>query len=172
MEFDLKRETLDEIMVTYGTSILKLTYSYVKNYQVAEDISQEVFITCYMKIDEFKGESTLKTWLYRITINKCKDYLKSWSYKYFILTDNISRFSESEEKNTPERLLILSEEKKQLIHNIMNLPVKYREVLYLYYYEQLNIREISMLLGINENTLKSRMVKSKELLSKKLKGVI
>ncbi|WP_432363253.1 sigma-70 family RNA polymerase sigma factor [Sporosarcina sp. UB5] len=162
------KQTLDEIMKTYGTSILKLSYSYVKNYQVAEEITQEVFLTCYMKLGEFKGDSTLKTWLYRIAINKCKDYLKSWSYKYTIVTNQLGVFSKKDERNAPERLVLLSEGKKQLINSVMNLPIKYREILFLYYFEELTIREISTLLDVNENTLKSRMIKSRELLKSKL----
>ncbi|MCG7343709.1 sigma-70 family RNA polymerase sigma factor [Sporosarcina sp. ACRSL] len=168
MEVNYKKQTLDEIMETYGTSILKLSYSYVKSYQIAEEITQEVFLTCYMKLDEFKGDSTLKTWLYRIAINKCKDYLKSWSYKYTIVTSQLTIFSGDDGINTPERLVMLSEGKKHLIKSIMNLPIKYREVLFLYYFEELNIREISTLLDVNENTLKSRMIKSRELLKSKL----
>lgn len=166
MESNYKKQTLDEIMNTYGTSILKLTYSYVKNYQIAEELTQEVFLTCYMKLGEFNGDSTLKTWLYRIAINKCKDYLKSWSYKYTTLTNNF--FSGNDENNMPERLVMLSESKRHLINSIMNLPIKCRELLFLYYFEELTIREISTLVDVNENTLKSRLVKSRELLKSKL----
>lgn len=168
METYEKIQILDEIMINYGTSILKLSYSYVKNYQIAEDITQEVFLTCFLKLDEFERRSSLKTWLYRITINKCKDYLKSWGYKFTILTEQLTGHSEYEKKNVPERLVMLNEEKKQLLNAIMNLPLKYREILFLYYYEELSLREVSVLIKTNENTVKSRMARAKELLKTKL----
>lgn len=168
METNDKKQMLDEIMMNYGTSVLKLSYSYVKNFQIAEDITQEVFLTCFLKLDEFEGRSSLKTWLYRITINKCKDYLKSWKYKFTLLTEQFTGPSEHETKNVPETLIMLNEEKKQLLNAVMNLPLKYREILFLYYYEELSFREISILIKTNENTVKYRMGRAKQLLKTKL----
>ena len=68
---------LESLMRTYGNDVLRMAYSYVKDYDTAEDIFQEVFIKVNANLAAFRGESSIKTWLLRITVNACKDYLKS-----------------------------------------------------------------------------------------------
>ncbi|WLR43303.1 sigma-70 family RNA polymerase sigma factor [Bacillus carboniphilus] len=77
MNDHIDEKFLREVMTDHGTSLLKLVYSYVKNWTSAEDIVQETFITFSQKYHQFKGNSSLKTWLYQIAINKAKDYLRS-----------------------------------------------------------------------------------------------
>lgn len=69
-------ELLEEIVILYGDELTRLAYTYVKDSETAKDIVQTVFIKCYTHLKTFKGEAKLKTWLYRITINKCKDHVK------------------------------------------------------------------------------------------------
>ena len=163
-------EQLIWLMDTYGDQIIKLAYTYVKSEHAAEDLSQEIFLKCYEKLDSFRGESSIKTWLYRIAINKCKDYLKTWSYKRLYFTGKIESFyknvnpgadAEYFDKNSK---LVLSE-------HVLSMPLKYREVIILYYYENLTIKEISELLYINSNTVKSRLVRGRNGLKQKLKGM-
>ena len=68
---------LESMMCTYGNDVLRTAYMYVKNIHTAEDIFQEVFIKADRNKESFRGESSVKTWLIRITVNACKDYLKS-----------------------------------------------------------------------------------------------
>jgi RNA polymerase sigma factor (sigma-70 family) len=68
-------------MSNYGTQILHLSYSYVRDRQTAEDLTQEIFVKCYEKLHTFNGNSSIETWLYRIAANHCKDYLKSWQFR-------------------------------------------------------------------------------------------
>ena len=78
------------MMNKYGQEILQLVYSYVNNKEVAEDLTQDIFVKCYKSLHTYKGKSKLKTWLWRIAINHCKDYLKSWYNKNVIATENES----------------------------------------------------------------------------------
>ena len=68
---------LESMMRTYGNDVLRTAYMYVKDIHTAEDIFQEVFIKADRNKEGFRGESSVKTWLIRITVNACKDYLKS-----------------------------------------------------------------------------------------------
>ena len=68
---------LESMMRTYGNDVLRTAYMYVKDIHTAEDIFQEVFIKADRNKESFRGESSVKTWLIRITVNACKDYLKS-----------------------------------------------------------------------------------------------
>lgn len=68
-------------MIEYGNELVRLAFSYVKDTESAKDMVQNTFIKCYKNLDSFRFDAQIKTWLYRITINECKDYLKSWNYK-------------------------------------------------------------------------------------------
>ncbi|HEY4552070.1 MAG TPA: sigma-70 family RNA polymerase sigma factor, partial [Bacillaceae bacterium] len=75
---------LRNLMNCYGDDLKRLAYLYVRDYGQCEDIIQEVFISCYKHLDSFRKESSYKTWLIRITINKCRDYQRRWSFRNMI----------------------------------------------------------------------------------------
>ncbi|MDX1770892.1 MAG: sigma-70 family RNA polymerase sigma factor [Planococcaceae bacterium] len=162
-----KEAVLNGLMNTYGQDILRLVYSYVNDKAMAEDLTQEIFVKCYKSLHTYKGNANIKTWLWRIAINHCKDYLKSWHNKYVIVSENESTNTNTN-KEMIEQLVIQKEDDHQLVIAIMNLPIKYREVLYLFYYENLSLKELSVLIGKNENTVKTRLRRAKELLKERL----
>jgi RNA polymerase sigma-70 factor, ECF subfamily len=162
-----KEEILEKIMVEHGNDVLYLAFSYVKNRSVAEDLAQEVFLSAYTNLDGFQWESSIKTWLYRITVNRCKDYLKSWNYRSTTIGNVIEMAMGSREKEA-DSILISKEEQSELADMIFSLPLKYREVIYLFYFEEMSLDEITQLLNLNINTLKSRLKRAKELLKKKI----
>lgn len=156
-----KEETFEEIMEYYSTDILRLAYSYVKNKAQAEDITQTVFVKCFTQWEQFRGNN-LKSWLFKITVNCCKDYFRSWQYKQSLLSDSL--ISMFKERNTPEETVIKNDENKQLSDAVLLLPIKYREIVFLHYFEELSLIEISELLSSNLNTIKTRHKRAKELL--------
>ncbi|KEZ52840.1 sigma-70 family RNA polymerase sigma factor [Metabacillus indicus] len=161
-------ETLiDEIMQEYGTEILKLVYTYVRNQQTAEDLTQDIFVKCYRSLHTYNGKSKLRTWLWRIAINKCKDYLKSWDYKH--VTPSNDQWKDSPSSEETEYAVIKKEEESELFFAVMNLPVNYREVIYLYYFEELSIDEIARITSCAAGTVKTRMRRAKQLLKAGLK---
>ncbi|WP_066304513.1 sigma-70 family RNA polymerase sigma factor [Bacillus sp. FJAT-29814] len=163
----IKKETLlEELIETYGNKVLKLAFTYVKDQKVAEDITQEVFIKCFQNWEKFRGDSSVKTWLYSITINTCKDYLKSWSFRNLLFHDFTPKQKDMKD-HVLEHVLERSQ-KKELASAVLNLPVKYREVMILFYYENYRVEEISKFLQINENTIRTRLKRGKGLLFKKL----
>ncbi len=155
--------TLNSLMREYGQSVLWLSYSYVRDKNLAEDITQDVFISCYKKLDTFREESSIKTWIYRITTNRCKDVMKSKAYKYKKITQSLFDHYFSKD-GTPEDLLIKKSEEKEISLKVLALPLKYREVIFLYYFENLKIEDISTLLSINANTVKTRLHRGRELI--------
>ena len=166
-EIEDKEDLIDEIMNKYGQEVLQLVYSYVNNKEVAEDLTQDIFVKCYKSLHTYKGNSNLKTWLWRIAINHCKDYLKSWYNKKVIVTEDDFTYMGSQ-KESVEQIVIQSAEDSRLASAVMNLPIKYREVIYLFYYEELSIKEIAIVIDVKENTIKTRLKKAKELLKKGL----
>jgi RNA polymerase sigma-70 factor (ECF subfamily) len=167
LETEDKEVLLDELMKLYGQEVLQLVYSYVKDKTIAEDLTQDIFVKCYRSLDTFKGKSKLKTWLWRIAINQCKDFLKSWYNKNVVFNVEKDLISEGSISRV-EEAVVQKDEDDQLINKIMMLPIKYREVIYLFYYEELPIKEIADLTGTGENTVKTRLRRAKDLLKEKL----
>lgn len=73
--------TLEQLVREYGDGVLQLAYFYLKDRSLAEDIFQEVFTRVYTHLPKFRGESSPRTWIYRITVNLCRDKLRSWSFR-------------------------------------------------------------------------------------------
>ncbi|EEL72125.1 sigma-70 family RNA polymerase sigma factor [Bacillus mycoides] len=166
-EIEDKELLIDEIMNKYGQEVLQLVYSYVNNKEIAEDLTQDIFVKCYKSLHTYKGKSNVKTWLWRIAINHCKDYIKSWYNKKVIVTEDESAYIEVQHDSV-EQTVIQNAEDSRLASAVMSLPIKYREVIYLFYYEELLIKEIATVIEVKENTIKTRLKKAKELLKKGL----
>jgi RNA polymerase sigma-70 factor, ECF subfamily len=158
-----RAKLIDQLMDKYGQSLLQLTYSYVGNRAIAEDLTQEIFVKCYQKLDQYQKKSSLKSWLWRIAINHCKDYLRSWHYKNVITSEEQAKHTPSREKEV-ENQVIQRYEDDQLVKAVWSLPDTYREVIYLYYFEELSIKEIFYLTSVNQNTIKTRLKRAKEML--------
>lgn len=162
-------EVFEQIMTEYGQDILNLTYSYVKNVAIAEDLTQEIFVKCYLNLASFKQEASFRTWLWRIAINHCKDFLKSWHHRNVLLSTKADIEVEAR-NNRVEDIVIEKDETNELEQAILALPLKYREPIYLFYYQDLSIKEIKEILGVRENTIKTRLRRAKVLLKNHLEG--
>jgi RNA polymerase sigma-70 factor, ECF subfamily len=159
-----KKEFLRHLMDTYGSYVIRLAYSYTKDSNSAEDISQDVFVKAYKSFDQFRGESSLKTWITRITINTSKDYLKSsWHNKVCFFQNKYFNLLNAKEKKT-EIQFIDKEENDRLIKGILLLPLKYREVILLYYYQDISTKELSFLLNVPIATIRTRLSRGRKLL--------
>ncbi|MFC0270483.1 sigma-70 family RNA polymerase sigma factor [Metabacillus herbersteinensis] len=168
-EMEDKEVLIHEIMDAYGQEILQLAFSYVKNKAVAEDLTQDIFVKCYQSFHTYSGKSKLRTWLWRIAINHCKDYLKSWYTKNVVITETELSYRGTK-KETVEQDVIQKDEDDRLASTVMSLPLNYREVIYLFYFEEMTIKEISDVISVNENTVKTRLRRAKELLKVQLEG--
>src|SRR5699024_5313445 len=162
-------EVFEQIMTEYGQDILNLTYSYVKNIAVAEDLTQEIFVKCYLNLASFKQEASFRTWLWRIAINHCKDFLKSWHHRNVLLSTKADIEVEAR-NNRVEDIVIEKDETNELEQAILALPLKYREPIYLFYYQDLYIKERKEIIGVRENTIKTRLRRAKVLLKNHLEG--
>jgi RNA polymerase sigma-70 factor, ECF subfamily len=162
-----KELIMDEIMNQYGQEILQLAYSYVNNKAIAEDLTQDIFVKCYKSLHTYSGKAKLRTWLWRIAINHCKDFLRSW-YNRNVVSIGEEQTHNGTKKELVEQEVIQKEEDEELISAIMKLPIKYREVVYFFYYQELPIKEIAELTDTGVNTVKTRLRRAKELLKERL----
>ncbi|WP_163970443.1 sigma-70 family RNA polymerase sigma factor [Oceanobacillus halotolerans] len=164
-----KQEILIKLMEKYGDMVLRVAYTYVKERQLAEDLSQEIFIKCYQSLDTFENRSSYQTWLYRITVNYCKDYVRSWSFRNLIPTSFV-RKENDQIKDSVVSQVMKKEDNNVLFKKILNLSVKLREVLILYYYEDLSIQEIAEILEVKPNTVKTRLHRARKGLKNHIEG--
>lgn len=150
---------IEDVIAAHGEYLIRMAFMYVKDWPSAEDIVQETFISYFKNLHKFQNRSTVKTYLTRIMINKCHDHLRSWKNKKQLFTQ---LFNHLPAKNsTPEEWLIKTDEQSELVSEILKLSVKYREVILLYYYQELTTLEISVVLKCPENTVKTRLSRAR-----------
>ncbi|MBE4909092.1 sigma-70 family RNA polymerase sigma factor [Bacillus luteolus] len=148
-------------MNRFGEEIKRLIFSFTKNWTVTEDLTQEVFVSVYLHLEGFREESQIKTWVYRIAINKSKDYLRSWAYRKMVITDSFTQEKDYLNEQ-PDILLVKNLENQQLFEQVMKLPLKYREVIILFYLKELSIEEVSEMLQLNTSTVKTRLKRGRD----------
>ena len=150
----------------YGDMVLRLAYVNTKNMTEAEDIFQEVFLKLFRYQNSIDCEEHLKSWLIRVTINQCRDYTASPWYKF------TRAFGESEEVRDAgaEKVFEESGAESYVTEAVMHLPVKYRQVIHLFYYEDYSIKEIAEILGEKEATIKTKLGRGRKILQERLGG--
>lgn len=152
-------------MEEFGDYLLRVAYVYVKNQRTAEDIVQDVFIHYHQHSDQFRAESSLKTYLVRMTVNRSHDYIRSWAYKSMQFRDKITQRSTYK---TPESELLAKESSGLVLKELLSLQVNYREVIVLYYYEGLSTVDISEIVGCPESTVRTRLQRARAKLKERL----
>ena len=141
----------------YGTMVYRLAYAQLRNRQDADDVFQEVFLRYHRAAPPFESEEHLRRWLLRVTVNYGRDLLKSpWRKR---------RVSWEE---TPEIPVFDRPGQAALYREVMALPEKYRTVLNLFYYEELSVREIGTLLGVEASTVTTRLARARKRLRERL----
>lgn len=162
--------TVEMLVKCYSYDVYKLAFFYLKDKGKAEDISQEVFLTCVKKLHTFRGTpAQVKYWLLKIAANKCKDVMRSWTYRYESVTDKFLEIFQ-EKKSIQEEFVLRKQAQTELATKILVLPLLYREVIILFYYEEMTVEEISDFLHVNHNTVKTRLKRGREKLKGFLKG--
>jgi len=159
------RPDLDRLMDDHGDSILRLCCLYLKDHQLAEDATQEAFLRAYVKYGDFRGDSTEKTWLTRIAINICKDAMRKRSYR-----DRPDGGEPSDPGMVPsaEQAALDHARSLALYNAVLALEPIYREVILLFYYQQLKISEVALALETREGTVKSRLTRARTQLGQML----
>lgn len=131
----------------------------------AEDIVQDVFLTAAEKIKTLHRPASIKAWLFTITVNKCRTY----RYRQKLRSGFLALSSRTEITSTPAGDVVAEQEKYAAVRQaVKKLPGPYREAVVLKYLEQLPTAEVMQILGINENTLNSRLMRARNLLREKL----
>ena len=162
-------EAYFELVSEYRLRLYRKACSLLSNPEDAEDVLQEALVTAYKAIGKFRGESGFYTWIYRIVINKCRDFQRSKRTKR---EEDIEPYQPvlSDERISLEKNLELSDDAEYLIGKINGLGKKYREILLMRYYDDLSYQEIAEAKDLNVGTVKSRLFKARELLKRAILG--
>lgn len=158
----LNKETFREMMTTYGQDVWNYAFFVTKRADLADDISQDVFLKVYQNIGSFRGESSFKTWLISITRNIAINYRRSAFIRKVTLVDWMVRKETHSSAEDEVMELCLAEDIWQVV---LKLPVKYREVLILDAKYDLTMNEIADVLGISQGTVKSRLSRARSKVS-------
>lgn len=145
---------------TYGNTIYRIARNYCRCVADAEDIVQDVFLKLFQTKQEFRNEEHIKHWLIRVTVNESKNLCHSFWKKHMVPLEN---------SQTIQPFDFPSPESSDLYDAVMELPHKYRIVMYLYYYEDYSVREISKILQLRETTVQTQLMRGRKQLKQKLK---
>ena len=151
---DLVRQ-FEDYVVEYKEPIYRLAYSYVRNPDDALDIVQESIYKGISSIESLKDLSVIKTWFYRIIVNTSLDFIRKRSKEIVLEDEILLNNNVIDSDNYPDI---------DLERALENLPDNYRVIIILRYFEDLKIDEISKVLDVNINTIKTRLYKGLELL--------
>ncbi|WP_276351541.1 RNA polymerase sigma factor [Cohnella caldifontis] len=163
VETDDPKALLDELMTAYGKEVWNYAYSITRKWDMADDITQEVFLKVYRHIHSFRRDASVKTWLLTITRNTAIDFRRSAFFRKVTLSDWMEERGEarSVEQEAMEKWAV-----GDLWDLVLKLPVKYREAIILFAHHQLSMKEMAEVLGVTEGTVKSRLFHARQKLSK------
>lgn len=143
----------------YMDTIFRVAYGYLRSRADADDVTQDVLLQLYKTDTAFESDEHIKRWLIRVTVNKCKNIFRSQWYR----AEDIAVYENSLPFEAPEH--------RELFDAVMALDRRYRVPVLLYYYEGYSQREIAQLLGIPEETVRTRLFRARGKLKIKLTEV-
>jgi len=155
----LNRDEFSRIAECYLDTVYRVALSCCRNAADADDIVQDVFLKLLNTTTEFTDEEHIRKWLIRVTVNAGHDL---WRSPWRVHTSPLDELTEEPVFQSPER--------SALFEAVMDLPVKYRSVIHLFYYEGYKTKEIAEILGIREAAVRTRLKRARGLLKEQLNG--
>ena len=153
-------EEITRLVEAYQVPLLRLCFAYLHDRHLAEDAVQETFLKALRALDTFRGEASEKTWLSRIAVNQCRDMRKSGWMRH------------TDRRVTPDMLPEPSEQPSEkddaLTLAVMALPIRLREAVLLYYFQDMTVNEIAQTLRVTQQAVSSRLMRAR----KRLRGAL
>ncbi len=152
-------EELSMAMDAYADMVRRICFLHLKNKYDTEDVFQNVYLKYLLSDKSFASGEHEKAWFARVAINACTDHLRYASRRKWVPLDVIE-----------EESGVVDETASEVLQAVLSLPEKYKNVIYLHYYEDYSAVEIARVLGKKENTVYSWLSRARELLKEKLGG--
>lgn len=144
-----------------GGALLRYIRKQVQNRELSEDLYQEVLISAYLALPSFENRANLKSWIYTIAMNKCRDYWRKEKTARKFWEEKVYFYEDGSDIPLPEESVMNKCAREELIDTINELPDMYREPLLLFYYKDQSLIEISESKKIPISTVKTRMRRAK-----------
>ena len=169
------------LLAVYQNPVFNLIAHILGNDTDAADVLQDVFMKVFKGVRQFHGDSSLKTWIYRIAVHEASNHRRSWLRRHLREVFSLDGRSPGTVSSpceqqgcgdTPYHMLELSERQELVKRAVASLAEPYKTVVVLREIEDMSYEEIAVLLGIAEGTVKSRLMRGRELLRRKLAGVL
>ena len=161
-----KREEIFREILTYRQTILLLCMGYTHNSDDAEELTQDIYVKAWERIEQLDKDTSLKGWVITIARNRCIDHLRKTKVRnlFFLKKDHAGH--STFDKNTPEEKIIFESDKAKLKECVWSLPEKLRSVFILKEYSGHSCEEISNLLRVKLGTVHSRLNRGREKVTK------
>lgn len=153
-------EEANRAIELYADTVKRICMVHLKNRADTEDIFQNVFLKYILSSEVFENPEHEKAWLIKVTVNACRDLLRSVFRKRTVSLDTLIEKPQADQ-----------EEFRDVLEAVLSLPSKYKDVVYLYYYEGYKAEEIGRILGKNVNTVYTLLTRARKLLKERLEGV-
>ena len=162
----------DLLVLKYQSRLISIAFKYVKERQLAEDITQEAFIKAYKSIDSFREESSFYTWVYRITVNTAKNYLVSLKRKKDFLMSDLSEddsfYPEKLDIESPQDILKANELRDLIFEALSTLGEETRTALSLREFDGLSYEQIAGIVNCPVGTVRSRIFRGREIIEEEI----
>ena len=152
---------IKQMIEQYGNSLLRMCFLYLHDLHLAEDAVQETYIKVYQNWDNFRRESSEKTWITSIAMNVCRTQLRKNWYKRVLLKNHVMQ------TGYYNASLI---EDDTVLKEIASLKPIYKEVILLFYYQEMKTKEIAVALNVTETVVSVRLNRARKQLKQKLEG--
>ncbi|MFY0672596.1 MAG: RNA polymerase sigma factor [Bacteroidia bacterium] len=172
----MSKAELKQYYKEYADMVYNLALNYLQNAQEAEEVTQDVFVKLHFKLDSFKGNSSLKTWIYRIAINQCSDYVKSRNTQK--RSSKVLRLSTLDGNNAgfgsnfdhPGVALEHKEATQRIFDKLNLLPKNQKAAILLKSIEHLSQKQIAQTLDVSEKSVESLLNRGRKKLKELLKN--
>lgn len=152
-------EDVNRVMEAYADMVRRICFVHLKNRHDTEDVFQNVYMKYLLYEGSFESIEHEKAWFVRVTINACTDWLRALSRRKWVPLDVLA-----------EESVVPGDPSKDVLEAVLRLPEKYRDVIYLFYYEEYTAVEIAKILKKKENTVYTWLSRAKDILREKLGG--
>ena len=149
---------LEEWIAEYSSAVLKLCFVYLADAELAKDVMQDTFVKVWKYMEQFQSrhELSAKAWIMKIAVNTCRDYKRTAWFRHIDMRKSIDEL--------PEPMTPTPEISRELFMDVMDLPAKYKQVILLHHFQNLNQSETAQALGISRTSVAKRLKKAYEML--------
>lgn len=151
---NVHEKKLEEWIAEYSSAVLKLCFVYLADAEMAKDAMQDTFVKVWRRMEQFQNRHELseKAWIMKIALNTCRDYKRTAWFRHIDMRTSIEEL--------PEPMAPTTDISRELFMDVMNLPVKYKQVILLHHFQNLNQSETAQALGISRTSVSKRLKKA------------